>query len=61
MIIDDIWGSYMGSDNTLEALVGSGLGTAAMFVIGATNPILYAGASFLGAAIGYKYGGTPKH
>ena len=51
----------MGSDNTLEALVGSGLGTAAMFVIGATNPILYAGASFLGAAIGYKYGGTPKH
>ena len=46
----------MSKDNTLEALVGAGVGTGALYLLGAVNPFLYAGASFLGAAIGYKYG-----
>ena len=46
----------MANNNTLEALVGAGLGTAAVYALGATNPLIYAGVSFLGAAVGYKFG-----
>ncbi len=51
----------MGNNNTLEGLVGAVLGTTAMYAIGIINPLYYAGASFLGAAIGYKFGGNNKH
>jgi len=38
----------------LEGILGAGLTTTLTYIAGATNPLVYAAAAYVGAAIGYN-------
>ena len=41
-------------DKNLEALIGATATTTITYLVGATNPLVYAAAAFVGAALGYN-------